>query len=317
MRATVASLADRRGIAARVALATATLVSVLLVGLPAPARAALSWSAPVTIDSNAPDVLYGVACPSASQCTAVDVSGQEVTGTGVPAPPPPSASVSAPASGQRFGLGQVVATSFSCSEGSGGPGIASCTDSNGASAPHGALNTATAGAHTYTVTARSLDGQAASAQIGYTVAAASPPPQSTTVSFGNQQITLRTPSLLVCTASSKTLGVSLSSTTIAKSKAAKLKFVSAAFYLDKGVKHTKHKTVRTRNGKRRKVIVITYTANATAHHLPVTLALKLAGLKRGTHTLTVKLSYKQTKHKHGHKTTVTVTKTLRQKFLVC
>ncbi len=142
------------------------------------------------------------------------------------------------------------------------------------------------------------------------------PPQLTSVSFGNQRITLTSPSLRVCTASTKTLGVSLSSTAIAKSKAAKLKFTSAVFYLDKGVKHTKRKTVRA-HGKTKTVTVITYTANATAHHVPVALALKLAGLKTGTHTLTVKLSYKQTKTKRGRKTTVTVSKTLKAKFLVC
>jgi len=144
-----------------------------------------------------------------------------------------------------------------------------------------------------------------------------PTPQTTTASFGNRQITLTTPSLRVCTASSKKLAVSLKSTAIAGSKAAKLKFTSAAFYLDKGIRHKRHKTVRLRNGKKKKVIVITYTANATARHVPVTLALKLTGLKTGTHTLTVRLSYKETNITHGHRRTVTVTKTLKAKFLVC
>jgi 6-phosphogluconolactonase (cycloisomerase 2 family) len=86
---------------------------------------------------------------------------------------PPTAAISSPASGQSYQQGQTVPTSFTCSDGTGGPGVSSCVDSNGGSGATGMLDTRTTGTHTYTVTATSSDGLTGHAQISYTVLAPS------------------------------------------------------------------------------------------------------------------------------------------------
>jgi sugar lactone lactonase YvrE len=176
------------------------------------------------------------------------------------------------------------------------------------------------GSYTCSRTGSNQAGSAVQSSAAFMVSQPSQPaqpsrPRVSAVRFDDQQITLSTPS--VCTANTSKLAVTLTSTKIPRSRAAKLKFSKVVFYIDKGVKHKRHKTVRTRSGKKKKVVVITYTANATKDHVPVTVELSLAGLKPGTDTLKVVVSYKQTKLEHGHKKSVTVTKTLKVKFAVC
>jgi streptogramin lyase len=144
-----------------------------------------------------------------------------------------------------------------------------------------------------------------------------PPARLMTATVGNQQIQLVTPSLLVCTARAKTLAVMLRSVAIPHSRAAKLRFANAVFFIDKGVRHTRKRTTRLRNGHKRTKVVVVFTANAVARHLPSTPVLRLAGLRSGLHTLRVTVSYKKTVSGHRHHRTVVVTKTLRAKLNIC
>jgi hypothetical protein len=96
----------------------------------------------------------------------------------------PTATISSPANHQTYTQGQSVPTSFSCADGRDGPGLQSCTDSNGAtgstdtgsgSTGSGSLNTSEIGGdQTYAVTATSNDGQTKTTSITYAVVSAVP-----------------------------------------------------------------------------------------------------------------------------------------------
>jgi 6-phosphogluconolactonase (cycloisomerase 2 family) len=84
---------------------------------------------------------------------------------------PPTVAINVSDPGGVYALGQTVPTTFACTDGTDGTGIASCTDKNGATSGAGDLVTTDAGSQTYTVTATSRDGLTATSAFTYTVVA--------------------------------------------------------------------------------------------------------------------------------------------------
>lgn len=119
-----------------------------------------------TLDTSTPGAhTYTVTATSTDGATGNASISYTVIGT-------PTAKIDSPANKGRFLQGSTVATSFECVEGAGGPGIQSCSDSNGGSGGTGSLDTTALGPQTYSVTAKSGDGASATAEITYSVVAA-------------------------------------------------------------------------------------------------------------------------------------------------
>jgi hypothetical protein len=105
--------------------------------------------------------------------TAVSTDGQRGSvSIGYTVAGPPLVTISSPTDGSHVAFGQRVAANYTCHEGASGPGLASCL---GPAANGQPIDTSTPGAHTFKVTAVSLDGQSATKTISYTVSGAPTP----------------------------------------------------------------------------------------------------------------------------------------------
>ena len=137
---------------------------------------------------------------------------------------PPTATINTPAGGGTYYVGQSVTTTFSCTEGTSGPGLSSCNDNTGATNPFsaasdtmafpdgtGTLDTSTTGTHTYTVTATSWDdetGPASSSSITYTVAGAPTATITSPSTGGTYSVDQSVPTTFSCTEGAFGTGIS-------------------------------------------------------------------------------------------------------------
>jgi hypothetical protein len=83
--------------------------------------------------------------------------------------PGPSVAIASPANGATYTQGQVMDASFTCADQVDGSGLASCVGTSPTGAP---LETATLGAHTFTVTAMDNAGERSTQSVTYSVVAA-------------------------------------------------------------------------------------------------------------------------------------------------
>jgi hypothetical protein len=84
----------------------------------------------------------------------------------IAAPSAPSVKLGSPMTRARYPRGHVVRAEYACQDGTGGPGIASCTGPVASGKP---INTSRLGRHSFAVTATSKDGQTSTRAVTYTV----------------------------------------------------------------------------------------------------------------------------------------------------
>jgi hypothetical protein len=149
----------------------------------------LTWTGPFTVPGSGTVTLhFNVAVSSTPGPYLNNAGGDSAANTVTPTGPtaqitvtavsPPTATIVTPPNGATYTQAQVVNASYSCTEGAGGPGLASCTGP----VPNGSpIDTSTLGPHTFTVTATSKDGLTGTATTNYTVVRTTIEPPNVTI----------------------------------------------------------------------------------------------------------------------------------------
>jgi hypothetical protein len=193
----------------------------------------------------------------------------------------PTVEIDTPANGAVYAPGQVVNASWACAYDNASPG-SDLGFGNGCSGSvaNGSPIDTSPGTHTFTVTGTvsSNGNHAVSATVTYVVKAAT---KTVRASFGGYTFTLAGPSKTLPPGGKLTV-------TVTKTGSSKThKVVSLSFFIGRGVKHVKHKSV-------------VYTPNRVASK-PGTYSFWLKGLKAGSHKLRLVIVL-TTKNKHKSKT---------------
>jgi hypothetical protein len=285
-------------------------------------------------DAAAGGYLASVSCPAPGQCIAAggytDANGleQAMAVSSVPSlaftpPSLPAATVGSPYGAQLSATGGTRSYAWSVTAGSLPAGL-SLNATTGAIS--GTPTTAGTSSLTLAVSDPGPPVQQASGALSLIVSGGPPattvtpptpsrPPAARQITrkFGDQLITLTAPAAGECT--SRTGRLSLKLIAAPLKRGAVLRLRHAAFYLDKGIKHTHRVTVRIKRHGRtivRRRTVTAYTADASVARLPATARLSLTHLTAGTHTLTIKLAGTETRtvriKRHGK--TVTIHRTV-------
>lgn len=142
-----------------------------------------------------------------------------------------------------------------------------------------------------------------------------PAPAVISAVLGSRKLTLTTISAQLCVAASAKLGAALTVTQTPGSHATQ-RLQNVTFTIDRGLRRVRRETVR-RGGRRRKVTVTVYVANATFRKVPATARLALTGLKPGNHTLTVVATYSAKVGSGRHRHVRLERRTLRVHFHIC